>query len=366
MPRAWRNQDRVTRSDRRSFPVDFHRAFAFQQKVEFLSPLVIMPFGCAPRRDAGLGETLIEDGCVGAVKDAANPRTVLGRKGFLAGYVQDNHRKFAAMKFYEGCTALITGASSGLGVEFARQLAPYVHSLVLVARRLERLEALKSELEARHKELTVHVYGADLGSEEQRIAFMNWLPSQNLSIDFLINNAGLGDRGPFESADWNRIRAILDVNTCALTHLIHLLLPSMTLRGRAAILNVSSVAGFLPLPNTAVYSATKAYVTSLSESLAIELRPRGITVTALCPGPIATEFHSVARRPGAEARQSHADSMPAFVVTAEEAVRAALVAVSRGRARVVPGPLLCVSIGLAMMVPFFITREVLRAMRNKL
>ena len=198
--------------------------------------------------------------------------------------------------------------------------------------RLDRLNVLKAELEGAYRSLTVHVYGADLGREDQRVAFVNWLPSQHLTIDFLINNAGLGDRGPFESGDWNRVRTILDVNISALTHLIHLLLPSMTLSGRAAILNVSSVAGFLPLPNTAVYAATKAYVTSLSESLAIELRPRGITVTALCPGPIATEFHSVSLRPGAAARESHVESMPAFVVTPEEAVRAALVAVSRRRA----------------------------------
>ena len=270
------------------------------------------------------------------------------------------------MRFYEGCTALITGASSGLGEEFARQLAPYAHALVLVARRLDRLNVLKAELEGAYRSLTVHVYGADLGREDQRVAFVNWLPSQQLTIDFLINNAGLGDRGPFESSDWNRIRTILDVNVSALTHLIHLLLPSMTLSGRAAILNVSSVAGFLPLPNTAVYAATKAYVTSLSESLAIELRPRGITVTALCPGPIATEFHSVSLRPGAATRESHVESMPAFVVTPEEAVRAALVAVSHRRARVIPGLLLGVSILLATMVPFCITREVLRALRNKL
>ena len=270
------------------------------------------------------------------------------------------------MKFYEGCTALITGASSGLGVEFARQLAPHAHSLVLVARRLERLDALKQELESLHSNLRVHVYGADLGREDQRVAFVNWLPSQNVKVDFLINNAGLGDRGAFESSDWNKVRSILDVNISALTHLIHLLLPSMMLGGRAAILNVSSVAGFIPLPNTAVYSASKAYVTSLSEALAIELRPRGITVTALCPGPISTEFHAVATRPGIEEGPSHAERMPAFVVTPEEAVRTALVAVSRGRARVVPGPLLCVAVALAMLVPFFIIREILRALRNKL
>ena len=270
------------------------------------------------------------------------------------------------MKFYEGCTALITGASSGLGVEFARQLAPHAHSLVLVARRLERLDALKHELEFLHSNLRVHVYGADLGREDQRVAFVNWLPSQNVKVDFLINNAGLGDRGAFESSEWNKVRSILDVNISALTHLIHLLLPSMMLGGRAAILNVSSVAGFIPLPNTAVYSASKAYVTSLSEALAIELRPRGITVTALCPGPISTEFHSVATRPGIEEGPSHAERMPAFVVTPEEAVRTDLVAVSRGRARAVPGPLLCVAVALAMLVPFFIIREILRALRNKL
>ena len=140
----------------------------------------------------------------------------------------------------------------------------------------------------------------------------------------------------------------------------------MTLGGRAAILNVSSVAGFYPLPNTAVYAASKAYVTSLSEALAIELRPKGVTVTALCPGPIETEFHTLARRPGVDAIESHVESLPAFVVTAEEAVRTALMAVSRGRARVVPGPFLCLCIALAAIVPFFITRELLRAWRNKL
>jgi uncharacterized protein len=270
------------------------------------------------------------------------------------------------MKFYEGCTALITGASSGLGVEFARQLAPVAHALVLVARRLERLDGLKSELEGAYGNLTIYVYGADLGSEDQRVAFVEWLASQNLKIDFLINNAGLGDQGTFDSSDWKRIKTILEVNISALTHLTHLLLPSMTVSGRAAILNVSSVAGFLPLPNIAVYAASKAYVTSLSESLAIELRPKGITVTALCPGPVATEFHSVARRPGVATTESHVEAMPAFVVTPKEAVRAALVAVSCGRARVVPGLLLCIAMSLAAIVPFFITREVLRALRKKL
>lgn len=274
--------------------------------------------------------------------------------------------KADGMKFFEGCTTLITGASSGLGVEFARQLAPYVRELILVARRLERLEALQEELQGLHPNLRVCVYGADLGSEEERVAFGEWIVSENLQVDFLINNAGLGDSGAFEVSDWKRIRAMLDVNIGALTHLTHLLTPAMVASGRAAILNVSSVAGFLPVPNSAVYAATKAYVTSLSEALAIELRPLGITVSALCPGPVKTEFFDVASRDGGALDKPHYETMPAFVVSPQEVVRTGLNAIAHGRARVIPGPLLCLAVTAAMLVPFFITREVLRAVRNKL
>lgn len=270
------------------------------------------------------------------------------------------------MKFYEGCTALITGASSGLGVEFARQLAPHAQGLVLVARRTDRLEALRDELQAAHRHLNVSIYGADLAREEQRRDFVAWLEGENLKVDFLVNNAGLGDRGSFESSDWDRVRAMLDVNIGALTHLTHLLIPSMIRGGRAAILNVSSVAGFFPLPNMAVYSATKAYVTSLSEALAIELRPLGITVTALCPGPVPTEFFTVARRSEDENAAAHYETMPAFVVTPAEAVRAGLEAVAKDRARVIPGPLLCLAVGLALLIPFCVTRQILRSFRDRL
>src|SRR4051812_2715017 len=132
------------------------------------------------------------------------------------------------MKFYEGCTALITGASAGLGAEFARQLAPYANALVLVARRTDRLDAMRDELQALHANLKVHVYGTDLGDENQRVAVANWLQEQNIRVDFLVNNAGFGDRGPFETGNWDKIRGMIDVNITALTHLTHLLLPSMT------------------------------------------------------------------------------------------------------------------------------------------
>jgi len=263
------------------------------------------------------------------------------------------------MNFFEGCTALITGASSGLGAEFARQLAPYARGLVLVARRRDRLDELAEELRAIHAGLDVRTYGADLGDEGQRLALVAWLASEGLSVDFLINNAGLGDHGKFDSGDWSRVKAMLDVNIGALTHLTHLLVPSMLRAGRAAVLNVSSVAGFFPLPTMAVYSATKAYVTSFSEALALELRPRGITVTALCPGPVRTEFFELATREGEADGADHFQTFAAFVVTPQEAVAAGLRAVAHGRARVVPGPLLAAAVAVALLIPFFIIRRLL-------
>lgn len=263
------------------------------------------------------------------------------------------------MKFFEGCTALITGASSGLGAEFARQLAPYARVLVLVARRRERLDELADELKRIHTGLDVRTYGADLSEESQRHSLRAWLEGEGIAIDFLINNAGLGDHGEFASGEWRRVKAMLDVNIGALTHLTHLMLPSMMRSGRAAILNVSSVASFFPLPNMAVYSATKAYVTSFSEALAIELRPNGITVTALCPGPVPTEFFDAATREGEMDTADHFKSFPAFVVSPQEAVAAGLRAVAHDRARVIPGPLLAASVAVALVIPFFIIRRIL-------
>jgi len=265
------------------------------------------------------------------------------------------------MTFFEGCTALITGASSGLGAEFARQLAPLASRLVLVARRNDRLEHLAADLRQVHPNLDIRIFQADLAVPSRRHALADWLLNEGIDIDFLVNNAGLGDHGHFESSDWSRVQTMIDVNIAALTHLTHLLAGRMIVRGRAAILNVSSVAGFFPLPNMAVYSATKAYVTSLSEALAIELRPKGITVTALCPGPVPTEFFDISTRPGEEDRASHFEVFPAFVVSPAEAVRDGLRAVANDRARVVPGPLLAAAVAVALTVPFFIIRRILAA-----
>lgn len=265
------------------------------------------------------------------------------------------------MRFFDGCTALITGASAGFGAEFARQLAPVAHGLVLVARRADRLDALKSELVEKFPDCDVRVYVADIADETARNALASWLGAEGIKVDFLINNAGLGDHGDFESSNWDRVRSMLDVNITALTHLTHRLLPAMRKSGRAAILNVSSVASFFPLPNLAVYSATKAYVTSFSEALRMELQATGVSVTALCPGPVETEFFSVATRPGEEADAAHYQTMPAFTVSVHEAVRAGLEAVARDRARVIPGLWLMLAVSAASIVPFFVIRRILAA-----
>lgn len=270
------------------------------------------------------------------------------------------------MKFFDGCTALITGASAGFGAEFARQLAPVAHGLVLVARRGDRLEALKSEIHETFPDCDVRVYVADLADESARAGFADWIARENVKIDFLINNAGLGDHGDFESASWDRLRAMLDVNIGALTHLTHLLLPALKKSGRAAILNVSSVAGFFPLPSMAVYSATKAYVTSFSEALRIELLDTGVSVTTLCPGPVETEFFDMATREGDQENAAHYKTMPAFTVSVHEAVRAALEAVAADKARVVPGLWLMLSVCAAAVVPFWIIRRILAANRHRI
>jgi short-subunit dehydrogenase len=263
------------------------------------------------------------------------------------------------MNFFHGCTALITGASSGLGEEFARQLAPHASALILVARRLDRLEALKSELE--RPGLVIHCHAADLADEVQTEALLASLAASGERVSLLINNAGLGDHGYFEESDWGRVKSMLDVNIKALTRLTHAILPDLIRIGHGAILNVSSIASLLPLPKMAVYAASKAYVTSFSEALRAELRDAGVSVTALCPGPVETEFSSIAQRPDGR------DAMPApqvFKVPAAEVVASGLAAVEHDRARSIPGWLVCIVMTITTLVPIFLLRFFLTQRRH--
>src|SRR5438445_5872415 len=200
----------------------------------------------------------------------------------------------------DNCNALITGASAGIGREFARQLANRSRSIVLVARRSERLADLRDELLNRNPNLDVHVRIVDLADKAQIELLIDSLARDKIDVDLLINNAGLGDLGLFATSDPIRNEQMALVNMVALTSLTRHLLPQMIANRRGGILNVSSSAGFLPIPGDAVYAATKAYVTSFSEALRAELRRAGVSVCAVCPGPVRTEFQEVAKRPGGQ------------------------------------------------------------------
>ena len=183
---------------------------------------------------------------------------------------------------------LITGASEGLGVEFARIAASEGHSLILTARSEDKLNALAADLRSDNNEILV--IPADLSKDGE--ADRMWsVATDGRQIDVLVNNAGLGYNGPFDAEDgWPRELASINVNLVALTRLMKLAVPHMQSQGKGRILNVASVAGVMPGPNMAVYHATKAYVLSLSQAVAEELRGTNVTVTALCPGATATNF----------------------------------------------------------------------------
>lgn len=255
------------------------------------------------------------------------------------------------MSVLDQSTVLITGASSGLGAEFARQLAPRAKCIILAARRLDRLKEL-AEAIARPG-LTVHCLTVDLSREEDTQRFLTELAGLGPRIDFLINNAGLGDHGLFEESDWPRVQAMIEVNIRALTQVTHAVLGDLIMSKRGAVLNVSSIASLLPLPQMAVYAATKAYVTSFSEALRAELRGTGVSVTALCPGPVDTEFFVIAERANSDGEQM---APAAFKVSAEQVVREGLAAVECDRARVIPGWIVFLTMTLAASVPLFVLR----------
>jgi uncharacterized protein len=252
-----------------------------------------------------------------------------------------------------GSSALITGASAGIGREFARQLAGRARSLVLVARRIERLEELRDELTRRDPNLNVHVRAVDLSTPNEVEELCGWLEREKIGIDFLINNAGLGDYGFFATSDPARDHEMLMVNIVALTALTRRFLPPMVAKKRGAILNVSSSAGFLPMTGLAIYAATKSYVTSFSEAIRMELHGTDVNVTTLCPGPVHTEFTQVAKRP----TQRKQKSGPEFAhVSVEEVVRTTLDAVERDRPLVIPGFIMKLGMFLVRITPLSILR----------
>lgn len=186
-------------------------------------------------------------------------------------------------------TALITGASSGIGKEFAHIHAEKGGDLIIVARRQEKLEELQKELEGKHKVRVVPIV-KDLGVPSAAKALFDEVKNKNIQVDYLINNAGFGLRGKFHELPWERQIGMINLNIIALTELMYLFLPEMVNRNSGKILNISSTASLMPGPLQAVYFASKSFVTSISNAVAEELHNTNITVTALLPGATNTEF----------------------------------------------------------------------------
>jgi short-subunit dehydrogenase len=221
--------------------------------------------------------------------------------------------------------ALVTGASSGIGADLARELARNGHDLVLTARRAEPMRALADELRAFGAASVV--IASDLSKPDAAPVLIADLESRALVPDVLVNNAGLGAGGPFHESDPARVSEMLYVNVVALTELTRLLLPAMVAKRRGRVLLVASTAAFQPGPSMAVYCASKAYVLSFGEAIAYELRGSGVTVTVLCPGPTHTGFTEVAKT-GSSALF---ESPVASVMTSAEVARQGYRAMAAGK-----------------------------------
>lgn len=249
------------------------------------------------------------------------------------------------MSVFQGKTALVTGASAGIGREIARILASEVARLVLVARRRERLDDLAKELTSKHPSLETHVFPLDLTSREATDAFLDDLAKTGLDIDIFINNAGFGDYGLFEQRPWSKLEAMLSLNIVSATYLLHRLLPAMVARRFGYVMNLGSSAGMMPSPGTATYAATKAYLNHLSEALRGELSGTGVSLTLVCPGPVPTEFQEVADL-------SKRKPLPSVLrIDAETCAKEAVDALFRGDARVVTGGVMRAAIAVLEAIP---------------
>jgi uncharacterized protein len=250
------------------------------------------------------------------------------------------------------CNAVITGASSGLGIEFARQLAPRCSALMLVARRQAELDATAELVKGINSKVQTTVCVADLSNEAGRKEVVEKVSAWRAVPNLLINNAGLGDYGRFDMAEAERISAQIEVNISSLTLLTRHLLPVMS--RPAGVLNVSSLAGTLFMPELAVYAATKAYVTSFSEALSLELACDHVTVSAVCPGPTPTSFSKTARR--ADGSDTNRSGQGVLRQMPERVVADGLRALERGQPVVYPGVAVSLAGTLFRLLPRFLLR----------
>ncbi|MFZ5723445.1 MAG: SDR family NAD(P)-dependent oxidoreductase [Pseudomonadota bacterium] len=247
------------------------------------------------------------------------------------------------MKDFSGKTALITGASSGIGEQIAKQLAQAGAHLILVARRTDRLEALADELASRHG-IRAEALACDLGRPQAAAELYARTEGAGRRVDILVNNAGFAQEGNFLDLPLETHLAVNQLNMTAVTELAWHFGRAMRARGEGWILNTASVGAFAPVPKLAIYTSGKAYVLSLGEALSEELRPHGVTVTSLCPGGTWTEFMSVAG-------QTIDGIKKLGMMSAEDVARAGLKGLARGERVVVPGLMYKASMPLLRLLP---------------
>ncbi|HEX4126184.1 MAG TPA: SDR family oxidoreductase [Acidimicrobiales bacterium] len=247
----------------------------------------------------------------------------------------------------ENTTAIVTGASSGIGAEIARELARRGHGLTLVARREDRLQALAEEL-ARAHAVRAEVIAADLTDADSRRGLPALVAARDLIPDILVNNAGFTTMGHVANADRAAELALVRTNVEAVVDLCAMFVPGMVTRHRGAVLQTASTAAFQPLPGQASYGASKAFVLSYGRALAAELHGTGVTVTTLCPGPVETGFAEAAGMTDDEA----AETLPRIMwIPAADVARAAVEGMAAGRTVVIPGAANRVGAGLAHLAP---------------
>jgi len=250
-------------------------------------------------------------------------------------------------------SALVTGASGGIGHSLARLLAADGRDLVIVARRTGLLEALAGRLREEHQ-VSVEVLTADLTSPAGLAAAEARLSDPDRPVELLVNNAGFGSSGPFADLPAVAAEEQIRLNVTAVVRLTHAALPGMLRRGHGGVLNVSSVAGFVPSPGAATYGATKAFVTAFSESLSAEVKDRGVHVTALCPGFTRTELGG----------QAGSGAASLAWLDADKVARAGLDAVAAGRVLSVPGAQYKSVVSLTRIMPRGVLRSAVKAVRR--
>jgi short-subunit dehydrogenase len=245
----------------------------------------------------------------------------------------------------EGKWALVTGASSGLGVHFGHELARRKANLVLVARREDRLRELADELRAKH-EVETDIVPMDLGTDDAPLALHRLMGERGHDIDVLINNAGFGLHGADRDIAWDRVRAMIQLDIVTLVHLTRLFRDDMIARGRGRILQVASIGAYQPCPNYAAYAAAKAFVASYGEALAHELHGTGVSCTVLSPGVTATEFFDAS---------GQGDRLTTFqrrsMMQPEDVAGIGIEAMLAGRPAVVPGFMNTLNAWMARVIP---------------